>query len=280
MGDHYIPRHYLKGFVEPNSNDQIWVYEKGKTEPFKTNIKKIVQANNYYPDSVESFLSREIESPTAPILKKIRDRIQPNPEEKFILSKYMSVLLKRVPGYRKRIEKWLPEIISMGYSNTEKKIKKYFDGSPETIKHQIDELKKLREKHEREFPKDVFQNFINPVPNWEIVLLLSKMKWIFHYVDSNSKLLTSDNPVFFFESYGIGSEKSEVTFPISSDIYLWATRGNDREGFFPVKEKIVKEINRRTAKNATKYLLYHTNQDWVIKLANKNNIKLTRIIGG
>jgi len=70
MGDHYIPRHYLKGFVEPKSNDQIWVYEKGKTEPFKTNIKKIVQANNYYPDSVESFLSREIESPTALSLKK------------------------------------------------------------------------------------------------------------------------------------------------------------------------------------------------------------------
>lgn len=64
MGDHYIPRHYLKGFCSPGK-DLLWVYQIGRGQPFQVNVLKVANEKGYYSTEVEQYLADEIESPTA-----------------------------------------------------------------------------------------------------------------------------------------------------------------------------------------------------------------------
>jgi len=92
-------------------------------------------------------------------------------------------------------------------------------------------------------------------------------------------LLTSDNPFFFFESLGVGRPESEVSFPISSDVALWATWRTDlKEGFVPAKDSLIREFNRRTVSIAKRHLFYSRNEKWVVSLANKKAVRLNGIV--
>jgi hypothetical protein len=40
MGDHYIPRYYLRGFSQ-DSGMQVWAYDKEADQPFFSHVSKI-----------------------------------------------------------------------------------------------------------------------------------------------------------------------------------------------------------------------------------------------
>jgi hypothetical protein len=62
MGDHYVPRAYLRGFCEKGT-EMIFAYEKGSRRSFRTNIVNVAQERNYYPKDVEKRLASEVEDP-------------------------------------------------------------------------------------------------------------------------------------------------------------------------------------------------------------------------
>jgi len=99
------------------------------------------------------------------------------------------------------------------------------------------------------------------------VSTLFGLKWIFYYVkqESESKFITSDNPVSI-------TNEGELFFPISSNICLVISIGNDREDFILVPEKHYEAINNRTASNATRFIYYHEEKDWVKKIAFNKSI--------
>jgi len=108
--------------------------------------------------------------------------------------------------------------------------------------------------------------------------LLSQMTWRFFICGEPNAFLTNDNPVFIFKHLGIGKEYSELTFPISNYITLWATWRPIDEGYFHANNQVVKEINRRTASIATRFIYFSKKRDWVITLVNKKEHLLNFII--
>jgi Protein of unknown function (DUF4238) len=88
-------------------------------------------------------------------------------------------------------------------------------------------------------------------PGSKLVSAISQMNWQFLIAPDDSKFLTSDNPVFFFEGIGLNKPQSEITFPISSTVALAAFgRAGFREGFVTTTTQVVAEINRRTAQSS------------------------------
>ena len=101
------------------------------------------------------------------------------------------------------------------------------------------------------------------------------MTWLFLTSDDKPTFLTCDNPVFFFTGMGLGKPRSEMTFPISSHITLWATWRTDlSEGYVSVNKEAAKEVNRRTASNATRYVLHCDDEYWILPFLTKGTWQL------
>jgi hypothetical protein len=84
--------------------------------------------------------------------------------------------------------------------------------------------------------------------------------------------LTSDNPAYLFEAFGLGTEKFELVFPLASSLVLhcsWQT--NKKPGILSVPQKMVREINRRIACGADRFIFFHEERDWVLEAA-KNKV--------
>ena len=105
------------------------------------------------------------------------------------------------------------------------------------------------------------------------------MVWRFLIADRGpTRFLTTDNPAFFFELYGLSRKESELSFPISSKVCLlcnWQA-GKNAEGFVGVPEIYVKEMNRRNTSTAIRFIFYHKRADWLATLAHKR-LDLNRI---
>ncbi len=105
------------------------------------------------------------------------------------------------------------------------------------------------------------------------------MTWQFLTTTGGHGFLTSDNPVFFHEGLGIGHQLSEVTFPISTNITLWATWRTDLlEGFVQTTEQVVDEINRRMVSVASRWVFHGRYRRWIITLVNRSFHRLNRLI--
>ena len=110
MGEHYIPRYYLSGFTQKSKPPLIWVYEKGSSQVFATQIKNVGHETYYFPDNFETYLANEIETPANIVLRKIRERKIITAKNKIILSNYIVVLWKRVPESKERLKEEAPKI--------------------------------------------------------------------------------------------------------------------------------------------------------------------------
>ena len=277
MGHHYIPQYYLKGFASPGG-DMIWVYEKGGSLKFPANIKKIAQKTNYYSTEVERYLANEIEGPANSVIKKIRDRKQLTQSEKEKLAIYMVVMLKRVPQSKIRMKKTAPIVAQSLQQKWDKEISKLILENPsqtDLFEKRRAEIKANLNKYSKNLPKDFWLELIPPERTPNSVKVIPEMTWLFLTCEKFPAFLTCDNPVFYFQGIGVGKPESEITFPISSNIVLWATRRSDiQEGYSPIKNQAIKEINRRTATNATRFIYHARDEDWIPRFINKQEHQL------
>jgi hypothetical protein len=103
------------------------------------------------------------------------------------------------------------------------------------------------------------------------------MQWTFLVADDED-FLTSDNPVFFFASEGISSNKAELTLPLSSRVSLWANRNQEMmPQYFNASRPVVKELNRRVASNDARFVYSRANNDWVLEFACKGAHQINRL---
>lgn len=249
---------------------------------FKTNIANVAQEKHFYPAGAEKYLSSKIEGPTKSILDKIKRNEPLTLDERFTFTTFMNVFLKRVPRHKGRIDELTPKVISSVFANLDRRINDAIEENPEKreiYNQKRQEAKEIQKKWKKELPKDLLDKVLFPGPSLKVIEFLFRMTWIFYILSDESKLLTNDNPVFYFEWKGIGKNDSEVSFPLFSNMFLWASWRPDLvEGYYKASEKIVREINRRTASAATRYIFYHKKSDWVSTLANKQDLKLNRIV--
>lgn len=272
MGHHYIPQYYLEGFTSLESK-QIWVYEKNGPLKFPTFVKSTANENKYYSQEVETYLANEIEAPANAVIKKLRNREQITNEDKMILSIYMVVMLKRVPESKRRMREMAPGVAEKIRVKWEKETSELITINPDQedeLKHRLKELKESQEKFLNDPPKDFWLALIRPETTPNVIYYLQQMTWCFLTFDDEPMFLTCDNPVFYFSDLGIGKPESEVTFPISSNITLFLTWRNYIEGYYPITTQACKEINRRTAFNATRFIYHAKDENWVQDVAKKN----------
>jgi hypothetical protein len=281
MGQHYIPQYYLDGFTDSLGVSNIWVYEKGSNRIFRTTTRNVANENRRWPKGTEWYLANQVEAPAKPALDKIRNHQPIINTDKDILSKYMVVMLKRVPRGLQRMKAITPKVIEQVFDRVSTDIQRLIIKYPAKriiLEDRLRELPGLRSKYENEFPMEVWYNNLVPDTSPQLLTVLPAMTWIFLTSYKGQPFLSSDNPVFFFEGLGVGKPESEITFPISSNITLWATwHKNLVEGYYAAKDSVISEINRRTASAATRYVYYSKEVRWVVALINKKNWRLNRI---
>ena len=280
MGNHYVPQYYLKGFSKENGK-KIWVYDKTDSRVFATQVKSIANENEFYGETMERYLANTIEAPANSILKKIREKRNITQRDKKVLTKYIVVMMKRVPEGLSRSNQTAPSAAENLAQEIDKELNDAVIDNPEQaelIEKRRSEIKEVLERFSAEPPKEIWLDNIPPEKTPRVVEAVSAMTWRFLTTDGASAFLSSDNPVFYFKGIGIGKPESEITFPISSHIVLWATwRADLAEGYFSTTRQVVKEVNRRTASIATRYLFHHQREDWVLSFAEKGRWLLNRL---
>jgi hypothetical protein len=135
----------------------------------------------------------------------------------------------------------------------------------------------LRISREKEFPTRTHLKTLSSIRSSVLLGVFAKMSWRFFTAPSKHAFLTGDDPVFFTKRIGLNKVDSEVSFPISSEVCLVATNRVYRESFIEASTQIVKELNRRTACNASHYLYSSQCEQWIVSLFNKNEHILHKI---
>ena len=280
MGNHYIPQYYLRGFC-PGFGRTIWVYDKQKTRKFPTHIKSIANECGLYPQELERYLAEDIENPANHVLDKIRNLEHLTLTDKITLSNYIAVMWKRVPEGKKRLKENSPEIIA----DLREKYLRHLDDTvlkypakADLARRRKQEINEILDRFSKEPPLDIWHQAIPIECTPGMIAGLVSMTWRFLVFDKKEVFLSGDNPVFFFSDIGIGRPDSELSFPISSHITLWATRKTDlSEGYFPTNMNIVKEMNRRIASIASRFIFCANDEDWILPFVTKRYRKLNMI---
>ena len=292
---HITPRVYLEGFASKEQPTVVYVFEKARG-PRPLPIPVTGVQKDYYAvtrddgtkdtQTVEDYLAHEIESPANPIIRKIRDRQMPEASEKLVLARYISAMMTRVPQHRARQRKTTKTVAEQEKAKWQEAIDQAIVENP-AMEEKLQRLRFEALRHIDKFssdpPDSLFANSIMDADKY--ASKIHNMKWVFFITKTRQGFITSDNPVFFFESIGLVGRDDyegygEISFPISREIALWASWQQKEERFLLVNEHLVREINNRTASTAQRYLYYSTSARWVDALAkrNKEDIHLNRII--
>ena len=280
MGNHYVPRSYLKGFTERAESPYIYRYERGSKRVIRSNVSNVGQETRFYPDEVERFLAEKIESPTNPVLAAIRNRQPITLEDRRILVDYMVVMMIRVPRSREDRINWLKQNMDPYLDNLENEIKQLSETHSdrmEIITRRLSELASLRAQGKPK-PEAIWHAEMSPEDYPSVKWALENMTWQF-MTRKEDTFLTGDNPFFFFRELGLGRKNSEFYFPISSKVGLWGTwQSKSLEGYRRAVDRIVLEMNRRIVSSATKYVFFPNKSDSLIRFVNKPNHRVTYLV--
>jgi hypothetical protein len=236
MGDHYIPRYYLKGFTGEAQNS-VWVYDKVKAKTFKASTERVAQEIGFYSRKVEEYLANMVESPANAIINKIRERQLVAPDEKLLLSKYMMVMHKRVPAGKQKFRKMAPGVADSLMKRYDEALDEMMssDGADVAlIARRRKDIQEILAQFASAPPEDIWLGILSPEQTPRSVEAMAGMTWCFFTRDQDPLFLSSDNPVFFFPSMGLGNTDSELSFPVSSTVVLWGSWRKDlTEGYVP-----------------------------------------------
>jgi hypothetical protein len=284
MGKHYVPQEYLRGFGVPTEPNCIWQFDKQNRrfsdEP--VSIKKVAQQRDYYPPAIEEQITRRVEIPGNAVLAKLRSgHFDLTDEERFYFAIYIATMLHRVPVHRERGHRVAPAALaSVVQEIREAILAEEAAGrlSTRSAEKRLQEVNATEAKFSATPPQQMIDQIENPFPSENICKLIFAMNWRFLIAESRQRLLTSDNPAFFFEHFGLGNTDSELTFPISSDVALFGSWKPMQGSRSVVRDpRFVKEANRRVASGASRFVYYHAKEDWLAVVASKETAYLSRI---
>ena len=283
---HVTPKLYLKGFVINQGEPFIWIYKrsnaynpgdnKATSNPYKDSIKNAGVERDFYAelkdDGTQDFETFEnklelLEKPADPIFHKIRARQAITNEEKGLFSSYVIHMYRRVLAGREKVRTLLA---AKPYEPS----KEFFEKAhlPDTPEVRA-EVKRLSDnmKNKPGFDIQAHNRITAASPDSFMIEALQKMTWTFCTPRAPHVFLTSDNPVFISEQFGLGKNISELSFPISSGVALVASWNKSlKEGFSEVPPQFLKELNRRTISGASQFVYSSENPRWVLNILNKS----------
>lgn len=282
MGQHYIPQRYLRGFQCPERTGMVWAFDKQLQTAKQLPIKNVAQERGFYDQDVEDSLNRDVELPGYAVIEKVCRGETINEAERKYLTYYIGTMLRRVPHARARAESFVPQIIEQSTENA----KALFIAAaaageldPETLAARLAEVEEAREKFLMEPPDEARKSCKTAWPFLSWLHAIHGMYWrVLRVSAGRSRFLTSDNPAHFFEAYGLGHDECEVIFPLRSDVLLHCSRQRCQQlSQVDCAEALVKEVNRRVAGGATRFVFYHAEASWVLNAAKNRPEQMKRI---
>lgn len=277
LRNHYIPQFYLKGFTMGSS---LWVHDWVDKRSYQSQPKSVANEKGLYPEEVEKHLAESIENPAKRALQMIRNRSAIGEDERRALAKYMVTLWKRVPKGLEGTQGRLPEVAASIRDDLKSELDAAVAERPDladVIRSRYAEANQALVRYEVDPPRDIWHMGLAQEASQRVVESMLSMHWRFLVSDTH-QFLTCDNPVFFFEFEGIEKATSEITFPISSTVALWATR-RVRSGpmYLPALPVGVREVNRRSAQNSTRYVFSMRFESWILPFSCKRQYSLNRL---
>jgi hypothetical protein len=261
---HFLPRLYLKGFIEPGSRWFVWEYVRGERfdpglvenrhNPWRAPLKRAGARQDFYaqpkPDGTVDFdtyenILEKLEKGADPVFHKLRVQDRISASEKVLLASYIGVMLKRVPAREKRTASIWPELLKR--TNWEDLVKWGEARGITDSRHQVEAIKR---EFQGGMPREIALKSM--VISYDRVLdALSTMSWKFFVAPSTTAFATSDNPVYFPEAVGIADEKAVLVFPISSEVALVASWYGRRDlSYVKATKSRVMQINSHILGNA------------------------------
>jgi hypothetical protein len=281
MGKHYVPQEYLRGFATDSDLTHVWLFDKKTHRWSHAAITKVAQEADYYTPEDEFRLATEVEKPGHRALDKLRKREELSADERDDVVYYAAAFLTRVPRRRRKGRELFPQILQSNMSETRAELSRLTtDKNAGRVSAVLHQLERIERDYERKIPNAILSQLAEPWPTEAMVAAIQKMTWRLVDVPSGSFLFATDNPATFFDSYGVGSELSELTMPLSSNRALLGSYQGTPSGTVNVtaKSTVVKEINRRMASSAERFLFSPRRASWIETLATRKNPFLSRIL--
>lgn len=260
---HYIPKCYLREFVDPNTppgqEPYVWIFNKDERKGRKKAPSNIFTETDLYTlrlqtgekdYTIEETLSN-LEGKYAEISrKKIKNHLPLNREEHLVLCAFVSVMLQRTLRHRDNLWRFYDELIEQAEA-----MEKAHGAPPK----QSQELRQYREDVHR-------LGLVNLLP--DTTELLMKMSVAFLVAERGAKFVTSDDPCNLFNPdlqwkkfYGPGlvQKNIQVTLPLSPEIMLCMSWSN-LKGYLIWKKHRVQEANRMVVRHSYQYFVSHSSK--------------------
>jgi len=232
-----------------------------------------------YGEDLETILANEVEHPAKPAIEKVRARQRLDADDREALARYIAMLWKRVPRGRERVAEGMPEVAE--------DLRKRYTAAFATVAAENPSLADRAALRTKELHAALDKFLADPSPIWRDVLkkehtsanlveVLLRMNWRFLCSD-RLQFLSCDNPVFFFESEGIGKPESELSIPFSDSVTMWANWRVGGHEFITARPEAVRVINRRTANNATRFVYARRPEYWIARFTQKAPHRLSRL---
>jgi hypothetical protein len=281
MGHHYVPQKYLRGFAEPGNPDAIWMYDKKLRNFTNPGIKSAAQESGFYSAEVEQQLTEFVENPANRVLDKLRDQKSIDDIERFYLAFYIATMFKRVPKARARAYSILASTLEKTIAEVKIEIQERARSTQnkELVDHRIAEIEKAELSLRKRTPDVIVEQIRLPWASKKMIRLVFAMSWCIVRSTGPNYFITSDNPAYFFEAFGLGKPESELTFPIATDLALFASwQGlQNSTSYFEARQRLVREANKRLAGGAERFVFYHQREAWVAKVSDNPKPYLSRI---
>jgi hypothetical protein len=277
MGNHYVPQYYLHGFAE---DGRIWAHDRVASRSFHTQPKVIAHESGMYPDEVEQYLANLIENPAKTAIDKVRNLAPLDDADRLALANYIITLWKRVPEGRRRAAERMPVVAASVKADVLAKIDHLAAEDPSFLlvaDEKRAQIASIISHYEEDPPPDIWQKSLRTEFTPRVVDSLLSMEWRYLHT-KDLMFLASDNPVFFFAHEGIGQPTSELTLPFSNSVALWANRSkNLPSSIIQASPVAVRELNRRAAYNATRFVFSTNNEPWILPFHSKGQWALNRL---
>jgi len=301
---HYIPKFYLEGFIEAHHRPYLWVYEKGNARIIKATPADIAVEKHYFSfftlsgekdsDTLENAMA-EIERDSAPVFKKIVQEQSLSKKDRAYFATFLTFMMVRVPNFRKNIENAAGELMkrvaivcASNREGFEAMMKRFEKDTGKKIDMPVEQVRKSILNGKYDIKADPQFSLAIALSNVrELTNIFFRMKWAFIKATEEYEFLTGDNPLFYCDPtrdrnslYGVGllNKNVEVTFPISKDLALFAS-WKGKEVYIQAKNKMVKDINRRTVLAALRFVFSSERSDGINKLVQryKNSSPVIRV---
>ena len=265
MRTHYIPQKYLSRFSADPTFPVVWQYDRKEGTFKKLPISAVGVFTDWFSPQTESQLSATEGAAIGPMDKLTGSQGQLDEDERKAVCAYIASMVQRVPPGRKLAS----ELMDKEYEA--------FKNNPEALYQQTGVSVELAEEHFAQFEVDgTREKIINE--DGRLILDLPKveaalygMQWMVFLAKRGQHFITSDAPVYWDKTTGIGKTGADLTIPMSSKtvLHLCYGRLNQAIEFRDAGDKVRRQLNRRAVYYSERFIFSSKDDDWVKAVATR-----------